>query len=86
MPLYDFKCRKCGLVTEQFARMDERTGLCSCGAETERQISRHYVIDDIDVVTEDLYPNKSVHITSRRQLRNLLREHGVVERYGKGWI
>lgn len=39
MPLYDFKCTKCGIKEERFAGVEEREQACSCGWKMERLIS-----------------------------------------------
>jgi putative FmdB family regulatory protein len=39
MPIYDFKCKKCGEVFEELCRVDEKPS-CKCGSlETEKLIS-----------------------------------------------
>jgi putative FmdB family regulatory protein len=39
MPLYDFKCAKCGRVEESFAKVDEYEQACTCGWTMQRQVS-----------------------------------------------
>lgn len=40
MPLYDYECKKCGRITEHFAKADERLELvCECGGDVRRIIS-----------------------------------------------
>ncbi len=85
MPLYDFKCENCGNVQEKFAKIDEITSPCDCGTEMKRLItSRYYVNPDIEYVTDNI-SGDPIRVSSRKQLRGLLRQHGLVERYGKGW-
>lgn len=85
MPLYDFKCAKCGRIEEHWAKMDEKMHMCDCGHESDRLItSRIYLQTDYasrDFVTADI-TGSEVRITSRKQLRNLCKENGVTPKEG----
>jgi putative FmdB family regulatory protein len=39
MPLYDYRCGKCGRKEERFARVEEREFTCECGGYLARQLS-----------------------------------------------
>ena len=39
MPLFDFKCEKCGKSMEILVRSSEEKAKCECGSEMKRQIS-----------------------------------------------
>lgn len=86
MPLYDFECAKCCRLEEHYAGMQDRVIACSCGGEMHRQISaRYYVNPDIEIVTDNIN-GEMTRITSRRQLRQMCKEHRVDEKFGKGWV
>jgi putative FmdB family regulatory protein len=84
MPLYDYQCPACGQLEDVWARMDEVELPCpGCGAAMRRQITRRWhAHPDLDYYDETL----ESYITSRRQRERLLRERGLSEAYGKGWI
>ena len=46
MPIYDFRCRECGRVSEVFLRGASQTACCpACGSDNmERLISASYMI------------------------------------------
>lgn len=36
MPMYDFKCQKCGRIFERLISAEAGTQFCACGGATER--------------------------------------------------
>jgi len=86
MPLYDFECLSCGRIAEHYASMDETTKPCvACGMNAKRIISTNtFVMRDENFVTDNI-TGDPVRITSRRQLRDLEKRHGVTQKIGKGW-
>jgi len=87
MPLYDHKCLSCAKVTEARMHVEDRRIECpACGGEADRIFSaRYYVNPDVDFVTDNI-TGEPVRVGSRVQLARLCREHGVSEKYGKGWV
>ena len=86
MPLYDYECEKCGMIDEFFAPIERRTKTCECGATMTRILSpRYYINPDIEIVTDNI-SGEMTRITSRKQLKQMCKEHGVMEKYGKGWV
>ena len=84
-PLYDYQCRLCGKVEEKYAHMDEMRLRCNCGEQTDRLTTVKYnVIGDVDFVTDNI-TGEPTRITSRKQMKKIMKEHGVMEKYGKGW-
>jgi len=83
MPLYDYFC-PCGYTGEHYNKMDEYEKCPDCGKEMKRIPGGYHVIGDLDFVTENI-TGKPVHVTSRKQHKRLMQEHGVMEKYGKGW-
>ena len=45
MPIYDFKCRKCGKLEERITHFDEQITACSCGGTADRQFHCSYGIN-----------------------------------------
>ena len=86
MPIYDFECLECKVRDERHAKIDETKKTCAyCGGEMKRLItSRYNVIGDVEFVTDNITGNP-VRVTSRRQLKKLMQENDVVQKYGKGW-
>lgn len=86
MPLYDYQCEDCQQVEERYAGMDQPELECrQCGGKAHRVFStRYWVHGEPDYVTDNI-SGKPVRVTSRRQLRDLLKQHGLMERFGKGW-
>lgn len=45
MPIFDFKCRECGSVTERFVKSSTEEARCSCcGGETDKLLSMPHVV------------------------------------------
>lgn len=84
MPLYDFRCKTCGLVWEDLIAADAPDPSCQCGGLSERLISlptpilfREGWYNDID--TEPMY------ISSKKQLRDECRKRGLTSIYAEEW-
>jgi len=85
MPLYDATCEACGKTFEHYAKMDEKRVRCACGGAANRIFSaRYYAHSDVDFVTDNI-TGEPERIDSKRKLRRLMSEHGVSEKFGKGW-
>ncbi len=86
MPIYDYRCRECGHVEEQVKHVDDVTDECEkCAATSDRIFSAQYYINpDVDFVTDNI-TGENVRVTSRKQLDRLMKDHGLYQRYGKGW-
>lgn len=85
MILYDFQCKRCGAVEEHFSPVEKRVRLHDCGGIMYRQItSRFGIVKSLDFVTDNI-TGEPVRITSKAQHERLCREHGVTQKYGKGW-
>ena len=87
MPLYDFKCQSCGQKHELYAKIEERNATCECGGNMDRLItSRYYAHSDLKPYLDEHIGDKPVWVQSRKHRRQLMREHGVYEAHGKGWL
>lgn len=84
MPIYDFECTEgCGTIPDVFASVSEKVVPCPhCGADCKRLITARYAVhDDMDYYDSTL----GAHIKSRKHHRQVMREQGVVQKFGKGW-
>lgn len=83
MPLYDWKC-ECGRVEDEFRRMAERNvpKVCQCGRAMERIITSYHAIGDVDPYYDD---NLESWVKSKQHRKEVMRDKGVSEYYGKGW-
>ena len=89
MPLYDFRCdsKKCGKVVESYAKMDETTKKCDCGAQMTRLITTRFTpISDLEPYLDPHIGKEPRWIKSRQHREKVMREEGVYEASGKGWV
>lgn len=83
MPLYDFQCRKCNKVFDEFARVGDAGKVKHCGVKAKRLFtlsgkSRHTGDLQYNFVAEYL-GDKPVQINSRTQYRRLLKKNNLVD-------
>jgi len=87
VPLYDFQCKKCTKVEEHIAKLEDRERLCDCGSPMERLItSRYYAQSDLEPYLDPHIGKEPIWIKSRKHRRQVMKEQGVYEMVGKGWI
>jgi putative FmdB family regulatory protein len=85
MPIYDYNCRKCGIIEDIWARIDELSVNCpNCGLGMERLLSPTRLQLDIEPYFDENIadPKKSPHgqwITSRQDKKRKLKEQGLME-------
>jgi putative FmdB family regulatory protein len=84
MPLYEYLCRDCKQVTEDYRSVEKRNDapVCECGGQTEKIVSGYRVHPDMEPYYDD---NLETYITGRQHRQQVMREKGVIEGYGKGW-
>ena len=81
MPLYDFRCDKCGMVVEEFRRLDQPGEWpCPCGGNMAKMwtaksspklaIWKPFVHEDLGATP--------VEITSKGQYKEELRRRGLI--------
>jgi putative FmdB family regulatory protein len=84
MPVYDYEC-ECGHKGEHITKMDENAQCPECGCEMKRLISGRVGIN-MGVGAYGYYDeNLQTYIHSNRHRRQVMKEQGVSEAYGKGW-
>jgi len=86
MPLYDYRCKKCGVVENVLAKMDEKTIVHDeCGKNMTRFISGNKSIS-MGVGAYGYYDdNLQAFCGTNREKKRIMKEQGVSEKYGKGW-
>ena len=87
MPLYSYECEYCGKQNDKFSSVAERhsTLECQCGGAMKKVIACGFAHSDIDILTDDI-DGTMRRITSKKVLKNVMRDAKVVERFGQGWF
>lgn len=84
--IYVYECPDCGGTKEEFRKVEERNNPVNCdlcGIAMQRVIGGHSVVGDVDPYWDD---NLECGIKSKQHRKQVMREKGVYEKYGKGWI
>ena len=81
MPLYAYRCEKCGREWEEWRKIEERLDVkCECGGKAVidfRKFGKRNVMFFTPYTYEDLdvYP---IHITSKKQLKEECKKRGLI--------
>ena len=87
MPIYEYKCAKCGKIEDKFNPMAEhKNGPICCDEQMKQHFSSYYVIGDIEPYVDENIGDGHTVVKSRKHREKLMKEHGVYEKVGKGWI
>lgn len=84
--LYTYECRDCGAIKDEFRKLDERNQLPTCdlcAVEMQRVIGGHSVVPDFEPYYDD---NLETYVKGKQHRRQVMREKGVSEIFGKKWI
>jgi len=84
--LYEYRCQTCREITEAHRSVAERDDApeCSqCGKHTRKIISVQRVHADFAPYYDE---NLETGIQSKQHRKKVMKEKGVVEAYGKGWM
>ena len=85
MPIYDYVC-KCGYSGEHIAKPDEVWIDCpKCKIQMKRQFHSRFGIAMGVGAYGYFDENLNTYIRTNTQKREVMREQGVSEKYGKGW-
>jgi len=83
MPIYSYKCSICGNITDQYNTIDGRKNgpNCNCGGNTSLTIQPTQIAPILGGGDFPGYqcPVTDKFITSRRERRNIMAEHNLVE-------
>ena len=86
MPIYDYKCPKCGVKEDIIAKMKDHYLRCSdCGSVMRRLMPGTHGIN-MGVGPYGYYDDTlQKYIGTNHQRREEMRRQGVTEKVGKGW-
>lgn len=85
MPLYSYLCSACDKEKDEYRSVSQRNRCPKCDACDKpmvKIITGYAVHGDVDYYDENL----EIRVKSKQHRKQLMRERGVTEKYGKGWI
>ena len=83
MPLYSYECATCNEIRDEFRSVAERNNAPECcGTPMKKLIGGYRVVADLEPYYDE---NLQTYVKSKRHRREVMREQGVGESYGKGW-
>lgn len=85
MPFYDFKCEKCGEKKEEFMKMADYHRPICCGSQMQRLYNYH-VVRDLQPYLDENISHDAQWVKSKKHRKQLMKENGVSEKFGKGWF
>ena len=87
MPIFDYECPNCGTVEDVYAGINDKTIVHEkCKGVMKRFISGNKGISMGPAGAFGYYDdNLETYIHTNRQHREVMKEKGVSEKYGKGW-
>lgn len=87
MPIYTYQCLDCEALTDAYKKIDERNDcpICACGGQTKKIISNYFAISDLDPYLDMNIGSEPTWVKSKQHRKQLMKENGVSEIYGKGW-
>ncbi len=83
--IYPFVCETCGKNEELWMKVSEYKRPSCCGKEMKRIFSSAVVSDLVPYLDENI-GTEPTWVKSKQHKKQLLRDNGVSEKYGKGWI
>ncbi|MBT7628786.1 MAG: zinc ribbon domain-containing protein [Desulfobacula sp.] len=85
MPIFDYKC-ECGKEIEVITRHDENAKCPECGKEMKRLLTGKIGIS-MGVGPYGYYDDTlGAYVSTNAERKRLMKEQGVSESYGKGWM
>ena len=79
MPIYDYECLQCDLISDVWARMDDYIMSCPrCGRDMKRLISSSNIICDIEPYLDGHMAQNPVPVFSRQHKKEELKKRGLV--------
>jgi putative FmdB family regulatory protein len=88
VPIYDYKCDKCERTQERIKNPDEVSFRCPdnlCTGTMHRQFHSRFGIN-MGVGAYGYYDdNLGTYIRTNAHKRQVMRDQGVSEKFGKGW-
>ena len=87
MPLYSYKCKQCGKIKDKHNRIDDHKNGPECCGEIMRQVlGLNFVHGDFQPYVDHNLGPQPVVVKSKQHRRQLMKQHNVDEKIGKGWV
>lgn len=83
--IYPFACDACGKSEEHWMKVSEYR-VPECCNKPMRRVFGHGVVKDLEPYLDENLTDRPVWVKSKHHRRQLMKEHGVYEKYGKGWV
>lgn len=87
MPIYTYTCDDCKELIDEYKKVDDRNNCptCPCGGSTKKIISSYFAISDLEPYLDMHIGKEPTYVKSKQHRKQLMKENGVYEIYGKGW-
>lgn len=85
MPTYDFVCLACRKEEEVFMKIADYQPPSCCGASMKQRIGGYGIIGDLEPYMDPNIGEVPVFVKSKKHRKQLMKEHGIQEKFGKGW-
>lgn len=85
MPLYGYECGGCGATKDEFRKISERNNAPSCDKCSKpmaKTIGGHNVVPDFQPYYDG---NLETYVRSKQHRREVMKQQGVSEKFGKNW-
>jgi hypothetical protein len=82
--IYPFKCDVCEKSEEHWMKVSEYQ-VPDCCEQPMRRIFGHNIVKDLEPYLDENLTSDPVWVKSKQHRKELMREHGVIEKIGKGW-
>lgn len=87
MPVYSYKCKKCGVLADKINTIDNRKqGPECCGEIMTQYYGNYHVVPDFEPYIDYNLSEKPVYVKSKQHRKQIMKERGISEKYGKNWI
>lgn len=84
--IYAYECPDCGAVKDEIRRVEDRNNCPECDlckVTMKKLIGGHNVVGDMEPYYDE---NLETGIKSRKHRERVMKEKGVYEKIGRGWI
>lgn len=86
MPTYQWHCVVCKKDEEIFMKLAEFKKPICCDGEMRQVLGNYSVVKDLQPYLDENLTSKPVYVKSKQHRRQLMKEFGVSEKFGKGWV
>jgi hypothetical protein len=86
MPSFDFRCKICQQQKEVFMKIAEFKAPVCCDFEMTQVLGSYSVVPDLEPYLDPHIGTEPVYVKSKQHRKELMKQYGVSEKFGKGWI